>query len=664
MQGSARSLAWVMSFVVACSARGNEAPAGPTDAGTGTDVPAAADTPAGTDAPVGSDVPVTTDNPVATDVPAPIDTPVATDVPAGTDVPAPIDRPVAMDVPAPMDVPPASTASQQIAAVRATIPGPAALRVDGAVVTYLVPATLRSDGTVSPSDPAGFFVQADRTGPALFVAVNPATLSPPPAQGDRVGFTVTQVSSPTPSTHWAAQIGGYTRSATGVAVGALLQDLSGASDLVTNLLAYEHELITLTGTVTSDFGSGGTGFLQASIATAALPADALLKLRVPTDLRTTLGLRNGCRFTINATPMWRFDVTAQASAWRAGDISGITCPVPDAGTVTDLGPETGDDRIWVVRVGDGVSTLSGTAVPVNIETYVGGVAGATIALPTVALGSNRPLTLAGNAGAEGTLTRSANRAWAVLGGYTLPVGTAVVGSAQGPRVIARINAAGAVDTRTVLGTTVETAAIRGVVSVDGSEFWSIHSFGSNGDVVYTAYGATSGLSVAGRDVFRGINLFGQQILAANSNTTSSGVFATTALPRTAGSTIALLPGFPLNMTLSPYGIAAYDRDGNGALDVMFLADDRSVLSGGGIQCWRLIGSTWTQVGNVTGLTNGFRMMTGRTNGANYVFYAATAESRARLQRIDVDGATLVGVVSTIAQAPLNTTYRGVSFAPR
>ena len=32
--------------------------------------------------------------------------------------------------------------------------------------------------------------------------------------------------------------------------------------------------------------------------------------------------------------------------------------------------------------------------------------------------------------------------------------------------------------------------------------------------------------------------------------------------------------------------------------------------------------------------------------------------------VDVGATTLVGVVTTIAQAPLNTTYRGVSFAPR
>ena len=55
MQGSARSLAWVMSFVVACSARGNDPPV-PTDASTRTDTPAATDVPAATDPPAATEI--------------------------------------------------------------------------------------------------------------------------------------------------------------------------------------------------------------------------------------------------------------------------------------------------------------------------------------------------------------------------------------------------------------------------------------------------------------------------------------------------------------------------------------------------------------------------------------------------------------------------------
>jgi hypothetical protein len=143
------------------------------------------------------------------------------------------------------------------------------------------------------------------------------------------------------------------------------------------------------------------------------------------------------------------------------------------------------------------------------------------------------------------------------------------------------------------------------------------------------------------------------------------VFATATLPRAAGGTLALLPGFPSGATVanSHYGVVPFDRDGNGAVDVIFLADDRAVLSGGGIQCWRLMGATWVLQGNVTGLSNGMRGLTGRTNGSDYVFYGTTTNVPSRLVRVDVFGATLGGNATTIATAAVNTAFRGVAFAP-
>lgn len=664
MTGNARSLALLTSVALACSARN-------------------VDTSVFADASVDRGV-TPTDVPAGSDVPVGVDTPAVTmDVPPGSDVQPAVDVPLA-------------GASQQIAAVRASAPGPVALRVEGAVVTYVVASTVRMDGTVSPTDPGGFFVQADRTGPALFVAVNASTLTPAPAVGDRVSFTVTRVSTPTsPSSRWAAEVGGYSRTATGVPLGAMVQDVSGAADLVTNLQGYEHELITVTGTLTSDFVPGGTGFVQAALATAALPADTMLRLRIPTSLQGPLGLRMGCRLTVAATPLWRFDVTAQPSAWTSRDVLDTSCPPPgmDAGVdvpstpvdtgvdvpvdrgnpVTDTGTPTGDDRVWVVRVGDGVIPLTGAAFPVNIEAYNGATGaslGPPIGLPTVTSGANLALTLSGTAGAEGSLFRSVDGRYAVLGGYETAPGTPSGIMALGQRVIARINAAGVVDSRTGVGAVASGMTIRAVATVDGSSFWSIHSQTSVGDVVYTGYGGSpAGVAVTNREVFRGLSLFGQQLLAAGSNSGGSGVYATPTLPRAPGGSIALLPGFPPAMTLSPYGMAIFDRDGNGAPDVIFFADDRSLIGdggvpGGGLLCWRLIGGTWTSMGNVTGLPNPLRGLTGRTNGSDYVFYGVTSEGRARLLRIDVSASTLSGVVTVLAQAPANMTYRGVAFAPR
>ena len=70
---------------------------------------------------------------------------------------------------------PSPGVSAQIAMVRAAPDGAADLPVDGAVVTYAKP-------TIG-ADAGGFFVQGDRPGPAVFVAVGANTLNPAPPAG-------------------------------------------------------------------------------------------------------------------------------------------------------------------------------------------------------------------------------------------------------------------------------------------------------------------------------------------------------------------------------------------------------------------------------------------------------------------------------------------------
>src|SRR5262245_30467122 len=79
---------------------------------------------------------------------------------------------------------PDASATAQLQAARDAADGSGlALPVDGAVVTYVQPAV--------GGEPAGFTLQAAALGPALFVAVDPATLAPPPTVGDTIGCTIT-----------------------------------------------------------------------------------------------------------------------------------------------------------------------------------------------------------------------------------------------------------------------------------------------------------------------------------------------------------------------------------------------------------------------------------------------------------------------------------------
>jgi hypothetical protein len=215
------------------------------------------------------------------------------------------------------------TPSTQIQAVidAAAMPpdGGVALPVSGVLVSYTKPLI----GT----DAAGFFVQYDMTGPALFVAVDPATLTPVPVPGDKVSFNVNAVALAAMLPE-ATGIDTFTRISQGNSIAGLVQDLSNAADLVTNVGGYQSELIKCGGTITSAFASAGAGFVQAGIDTGAVVGNANLKLRVPLQVRDDDDLEMGCTVTVGNTPLWRFNAAAQVSGWVDADVTVATCPAP------------------------------------------------------------------------------------------------------------------------------------------------------------------------------------------------------------------------------------------------------------------------------------------------------------------------------------------------
>ncbi len=222
--------------------------------------------------------------------------------------------------------------STQIAAVRsAADAGTVSLPVMGALVTYVVPTTIGS----ATDDPAGFFVQSQQMGPAVFVAVNPTTLTPAPQVGDLVDFTATEVEVRNAHTKVLA-ISGYTRVSTGNAVAPLTQNVTTATDLVSALGSYESELITVTGTLATGFTASGAQHSQASLSTTGINTGTLPRFRAPDSVISSLDLQNGCSLTVQQTPMWRFNTTAQPSAWNVADVTNITCPAPVVVSATAL----------------------------------------------------------------------------------------------------------------------------------------------------------------------------------------------------------------------------------------------------------------------------------------------------------------------------------------
>ena len=260
-------------------------------------------------------------NPGTFDAPVQVDSPPGT--PDGPDVDAPPGTPDAnVDAMPPM-VDAGPSASQLIADARAVGSGTGlSLPIVGATVTYLKPV-----GVVPASDPAGFTIQASQMGPALFVAVDPTTLVPPATVGDVVSFTITDMVTVAMQPR-VTGLTGWTQVSTGADVGALAQDISAATDVVSALGTYESEIIDVTATVFENFAGAGGGFQSAGLNSAGITNDPNFQLRVPIALRDSLDIVMGCTIVLDNTPVGRFNAEAQLAAFVPADIMLSGCPAP------------------------------------------------------------------------------------------------------------------------------------------------------------------------------------------------------------------------------------------------------------------------------------------------------------------------------------------------
>ncbi|MBA3391431.1 MAG: Ig-like domain-containing protein [Deltaproteobacteria bacterium] len=232
------------------------------------------------------------------------------------------------------------TPSQQIADAKATADGTGlSLPIQNVTITYLKPAL----GNLT-NDPAGFTVQAEQNGPAIFVSVDPLTVVPTAAKGDVVSFTITALTT-VGGQKRATAISGYTRHSTGANVGALAQNITAATDVVTAINNYDSEIIDVTGTLVGSFAGSGNSFERAQINTTGISGNANYVLRVPSTLRDSLDLVADCVVTLNDTPVGQFTSSAtppvtqaQLAAFTAADLTLTGCPAPTVVSAIALTP--------------------------------------------------------------------------------------------------------------------------------------------------------------------------------------------------------------------------------------------------------------------------------------------------------------------------------------
>jgi hypothetical protein len=344
----------------------------------------------------------------------------------------------------------------------------------------------------------------------------------------------------------------------------------------------------------------------------------------------------------------------------------------------------------------------GTATPVFVENHslnlynLVDTAGTIIALPTALNGAQQPFAYQGISSVggpnDGALSLSVDGHYLTLAGYdaTSP-GTpnvSVVTTAN-PRVIARINAAGVVDTSTYFAAAgaYVSGFIRSAATLDGQGFWASGSDGTTGGIWYIPFGTAGGGTQLTRPAVRVVNLFNGQLYgtADNSATTLNPVLfaAGSGEPTSAPITLTGLPSFPTVAAsgaddMSPWAFAFVGPN------TVYIANDQAVSTGGppnGIQKWTLAAGAWSlqttfnvATGQLAAGQVGFRgLAVLATGGANTIFVASTVEPGSPVPAnhlaMFVDsgvygagGMTKTGTV--FLQAPGNTLYKGLALSPR
>ncbi len=325
-----------------------------------------------------------------------------------------------------------------------------------------------------------------------------------------------------------------------------------------------------------------------------------------------------------------------------------------------------------------------TASAMTLDEYTtNGTLVQSLPLPAQTNGNQHAITVRGNAASEGYLNLSTDGRYLVLGGYDAPLGTPgatieASTAATFPRVIARVDRLGNVDTSTALldaydGSTATAGNVRAVASVDGSAFWTsgtgisatagvrhVSNLGDSSSVFLNAGSPTN---------CRVVGIYDGLLYTTSASTVYLGVCSVgSGLPTGPGQTITLLPGFPT--TGGTAASSTYDffwADPN----TVYVADDNVPASTvGGISKWTFDGTSWSRAYRLTvqptSSSNwGARGLTGFVqNGVTTLWATMVTGSGTSTVLCSVTDTGPNSVVTPLLTSPSGTAFRGVRYLPK
>ena len=313
------------------------------------------------------------------------------------------------------------------------------------------------------------------------------------------------------------------------------------------------------------------------------------------------------------------------------------------------------------RVGEtNGAALANTGNPVFLDEYSSsGTLVQSIGLPRTASGGQHQLIASGSASSEGALSMSADGQFIVLTGYASNIPAAAslgtTAAATVPRTIGLVKFDGSIDTSTALTDLSDAGNVREATSSDGQNLWAV---GQTGGVRYATKGATTSTQVAADALNnRSIDIFGGNLFVSTQNT--AGVIigeVGTGLPTTTGQT-TVDQAVPAAANPEEFFFATLSGG-----RVLYIADSTAATSS--IQKFALVAGTWTAEGTVSTGTDVYRGLAGTLAGDTVTLYA-TRNGNELVKLVDASGfnAALTGTPTSLAIAPVNQAFRGVTAAP-
>ncbi|MBA2610426.1 MAG: T9SS type A sorting domain-containing protein [Bacteroidetes bacterium] len=318
-------------------------------------------------------------------------------------------------------------------------------------------------------------------------------------------------------------------------------------------------------------------------------------------------------------------------------------------------------NLVVLQAGDGVSTLTNTGNQIILKEYTPvGSPAFSVAIST----SVNPLIISGSASSEGGLSLSPNGKYLVFAGYaqSVPNATALAGSASSliSRGVGVVSVPGSYSRVATSSTFYSGNNIRSATSDGNDNYWC--AGGNDGTDYLGVVSATTNVQ-NGNTNTRSVCIFNSNLYFSTGSGTLIGVYQVgTGLPVTSAQTnsnIISTMGTGIG-TPSPYSFYF-----NPAQTVCYIADDRSIANGGGIQKWVYSVNTWTLAYTLgTGATStvGARGVIADFSTPNVKVYATTSEAVGN-RIISIADVGAASPASTLATSDPNTLFRGIAFSP-